>query len=231
MSYTILSMTILIVEDQLDLAELVEEYLSLKGFECDLAYDGAMAWRLIQQNAYDLVILDINLPKLSGYHVCTQMREHNFNTPVLMLTAKDALDDKLKGFEVGTDDYLIKPFAMEELLMRCNSLIRRANPTLSVVKVSDLEIDMQAKRAKRGSRLLDLSPTEWSLLLFLARHQGKVISKIDIEEHLWPMQEVNKNMLKTQIYRLRQALAPNGEEELIHSLRGQGIILEARKEN
>jgi len=167
------------------------------------------------------------LPRLSGLDICEQIRTKGISTACLMLTARDSLDDRLEGFKRGTDDYLVKPFAMEELHARINALYRRRsnNRSLSTIKVVDLSLDLDARTAKRANRLLELSPTGWRLLVSLAQASPSIISRTELEDAAWPNQPCSKDAFKMQLYRLRQQVDIPGEQPILQTIRGVGFCL------
>ena len=168
---------LLLVEDDLDLATAIMDYFALEGIECDHAANGLAGFNLIKQNPYDAVILDLNLPRMSGLQVCEQLRAQGIDVPILMLTARDTLDDKLTGFSVGADDYLIKPFAMEELIVRAQVLSRRRSGQVNKLTVRDLELDLKQQQASRNGETLKLSPIGFRILEALMRESPNPISR------------------------------------------------------
>ncbi|WP_448547689.1 response regulator transcription factor [Thalassotalea fusca] len=220
-------MLVLLAEDEADLAELTIDYLEDEGIECDYAADGKMAINLLESTRYDVIVLDVNMPKADGFTVCNWLKEQLIDTPVIFLTARDSIDDKLLGFETGADDYLTKPFELDELVARLKVLARRKNEARRVFKLEDLTIDYAAHIVTRNNEEISLQPAQWQLLCLLAKHSPNVVSKLDIEGHVWPDQDVNKDMLKTLIFRLRTAIDREGQHALIHTIRGAGIALRA----
>lgn len=217
-------MLVLVVEDDRSLAGLVIEYLTEEGIECDHACNGPQAIHLMRENSYDALVLDINLPGCSGLDVCAAIREEGCNTPCIMLTARSSLDDKLAGFDAGTDDYLIKPFAMAELVARLNALVNR-HKHVRKLQIADLQIDLDTREVTRGSQPLSLSPDEWKLLCLLARKSPAVVPRQTLEDLLWPEGAPSSDAFKMAIYRLRKSLHPPGTEPLLQTLRGIGVAL------
>ena len=217
-------MLILLVEDDLSLAELVIEYLETEGMECDHAFAGPQAIELIKQTNYDVIVLDINLPGCSGLEVCEEMRQLGVTTPCIMLTARGSLEDKLSGFDAGTDDYLVKPFAMAELAVRIMAQSKRQRIS-SVLTIADLEIKSDSHQVFRGGKEIKISPDEWKLLLHLAQKSPQVVSRTELEDLLWPDGESSADALKMVIYRLRKAIDTKGLSPLIHTVRGIGVSL------
>lgn len=216
-------MLILLIEDETQLAELVIEYLELEGHECDYAQNGRQALTLIHEQKFDLIILDLNLPDIDGLAVCQQMRAQGINTPCIMLTARDRLADKIEGFNKGADDYLVKPFAMDELVVRIHALTRRGQH-LKCFQIHDLFIYPDERQAKRGNSPLKLSPDEWRLLLLLARNSPNVVSRLEIEQHIWPNDSASDDAIKMLIYRLRK-IVDQQTPALLHTIRGAGVCL------
>jgi DNA-binding response OmpR family regulator len=217
---------ILLVEDDISLSELLIEYLEGNGFEMDYARDGRKAIELIKNNYYQLIILDLNLPEIDGIEVCKQMCKNGTQSPCLMLTARTSLDDKIAGFEAGADDYLLKPFAMPELMARINSLTKRSmRQTDETVIIGDLIINWKAKEAFRGDIKLKLSPTDWNLLSLLSKYSPNMIRKEVIVSELWKGNLPSKDALKMVIYRFRKAIEIEGKPVLLHSVNNEGYIL------
>lgn len=222
-----MALLVLLVEDNFDLAASVVKYLELKGVECDYAPSGEAGLNLAKENDYDVILLDIMLPGPSGLDICKNLRGAGQDTPILMLTALDTLDDKQAGFTSGTDDYLVKPFAMPELMMRINALARRKSAQARVLKTIDITMHLDSKEAFRGTRRLKLSPTGWALLEILVRESPDVVSRNKLIQAVWGENSPETNVLKVQIYRLRNQL--NGESEseptILHTVSGHGYVL------
>ena len=221
-------MLILISEDDNDLAELIIESLELESFECDYARNGKAALDLILKNTYDIILLDLMMPYIDGMTVCKKMRDAGITTPCIMMTARDTLEDKLEGFEHGADDYLVKPFDLQELNARINALYNRSNKrTLTTLNVADIHINLKSREAFRNKRKLILSPLEWKLLVKIARESPCFVSREELEDHLWSNKTPSKDALKTQIYRLRKIIDRENEKKLIHTVRGVGVVMRA----
>ncbi|OUS25042.1 two-component system response regulator [Gammaproteobacteria bacterium 45_16_T64] len=220
-------MIILLVEDEVDLAELTIEFLDSENIDCDYANNGQQAIQLIKDHSYDAIVLDINLPQKNGFDVCQEIRDQGISTPCLMLTARDSLDDRLEGFKRGTDDYMIKPFAMEELCARLHALYRRSHPSSSapMIIIGNLSINISTREAARNNRTLELTPIGWRLLQLLAQSSPSIVSRNQLEDHGWPHEDVSKDAFKMQLYRLRQQLSQQGESALLHTIRGVGFCL------
>lgn len=217
-------MIVLLVEDDTILATQTIEFLESEGFEVDYASSIQQAVGISGEQKYDAIILDINLPDGTGLELAKRWQGQQ-TAPILFLTARHELDDKLAAFELGALDYITKPFALEELAARLKILINK-QPTLSQnFKLDTLEINFESKIAKRGERVILLSPQQWQLLALLSKHSPNPIAKIDIIEHIWPDQDVNNNMYKSLITRLRSNLSKADECQLLHTLKKQGLAL------
>src|SRR5579883_1354549 len=222
-------MRILVVEDEAKIAAFLRKGLTESGFVVDVAggEDGLHRTRSI---AYDLVILDVMLPQLDGWAVLKALRQEGRQTPVLYLTARDSVPDRVKGLELGADDYLVKPFAFSELLARVRSILRRGpSRTPDIVRVADLDIDPVRHRATRAGVLLDLTPKEFALLSLLARRTGEVLSRTLITEQVWDVNfDSDANVVDVHVRRLRAKVDDPFEKKLIHTVRGVGYVLEDR---
>ncbi len=224
---------ILIVEDEQKVANFIKKGLETQSFEALIAEDGQTAIDTFSKHTFDLVILDIGLPGISGLEVCAKIRESNTQVPILMLTALGSMADKLSGFEVGTDDYLVKPFDFMELLVRVKALLKRSTPSLTqpneILKVADLELDLAQKLAFRGGRQIELTAKEYSLLEYLMRNRGRVISKVDIAENVWDINfDTGTNFIEVYINYLRNKVDKGFETKLIHTVVGMGYVLKAK---
>lgn len=216
---------LLLVEDDLDLASAVIDYLELEGIQCDHAANGLAGLNLIEQNSYDVIILDLNLPKMNGLQVCEKLRAQGLDVPVLMLTARDTLDDKLTGFSKGADDYLIKPFAMEELIVRAQVLSRRRSGQVTRLSVSDLVLDLQHKQAYRAESLLKLSPTALKILEVLMRESPKPVLREKLMQSVWGDEQPDSNSLKVHIFNLRKQVDGKSNVKLVHTITGRGFAI------
>ena len=223
-------MKILVIEDEPKTAAYLRKGLEENGFVVDLAENGEDGTHLALTESYDLVILDVMMPICDGWSVIANVRRHGLSTPVLFLTARDAVHDRVKGLELGADDYLVKPFAFSELLARARSLLRRgASRTASVVKVADLQIDIERHRATRGGKPLDLTPKEFLLLSLLMRRSGDVLSRTLIAEQVWDINaECESNVVDVHLRRLRSKIDDQFKRKLVHTVRGIGYVLEER---
>ena len=219
---------VLIVEDNRNISEMVGEYLEGRGFEVDYAADGVDGYRLASENVYDALVLDLMLPRLDGIEVCRRLRgEARKATPILMLTARDTLDDKLTGLSSGADDYLTKPFAIRELEARLHALIRRERRQVGgeVLRVGDLELDPAQLRASRAGHELQLSPIALRLLAILMRESPKVVSRQDIEHEIWGDALPDSDTLRSHLYNLRKVLDKPFGRPLLHTVQGAGYRL------
>jgi two-component system, OmpR family, copper resistance phosphate regulon response regulator CusR len=224
-------MKILVVEDEQKTAAFLKKGLSENGFVVDTADNGQEGFFLALTEHYDLIILDVMLPKLDGFGVITGIRQKSPHIPILFLTARDSLQDKVKGLELGADDYLVKPFAFAELLARVRSLLRRGEVVREpdTLQIADLHIDPLSYRASRAGQRLELTQKEFALLLLLARHHGEVLSRTRIAEQVWDMNfDSDLNTIDAAVRRLRRKLDDPFEEKLIQTVRGVGYVLEKR---
>lgn len=219
---------ILLIEDNRNISEMVGEYLERKGFGVDYAADGADGLRLAVENSYDVIVLDLMLPRLDGLEVCRRLRQDaKKSTPVLMLTARDTLDDKVRGLEAGGDDYLVKPFAIQELEARVRALIRRDRRQVSneVLKVGDLVLDTATLRLTRGGKDLQLSPIGLKLLTILMRESPRVVSRRDIEREIWGDALPDSDTLRSHLYNLRKVIDKPFDKQLLHTIHSAGYRL------
>jgi len=224
-------MRILIVEDEIKTAAFLAKGFKENGFYVDIAENGVIGLDLLTQNNYDLAILDIMLPLLDGWSVLSSLRVKDTQTRVLLLTARDSVEDRVKGLELGADDYLVKPFAFSELLARTRTLLRRGTATeIQKIKYADIEIDAIKHCVTRDNVRIDLTPKEFQLLLLLARRPGEVFSRTLISEQVWDMNfDSDTNLVDVAIRRLRQKIDNAFEDKLIHTIRGVGYAFEQRK--
>jgi len=222
-------MIVLMVEDDKVLSSAISDYLALDNIEIDYAYNGESGLNLATLNQYDVILLDIMLPKLNGFSVCQMLRKRGISTPILMMTARDSLNDKLEGFCAGTDDYITKPFAMAELYARLNALIKRSKGQVaSKLQIDDLTLDLDKHQAFRNNTLLELSPLSWKLLLTLAQHSPSVVTKEELEQEVWG-EETNANNLKVQIHKLRQSVDKPFGKPLIQAVPRVGFVLKGER--
>ena len=222
-------MKILIIEDEVKTIDYLKRGLTEQGYSVDAATDGLDGLHLASTSDYDAIILDIMLPGLDGISLLKSLRPSN-NTPVIMLTAKDAVASRLEGFQAGADDYLVKPFSFLELLARLQVITKRVRTKEQTnIYIGDLHIDLLAPRATRGSRRLELTAKEFSLLEVLAQRQSQIVSKTVITELVWDICfDTNTNVVEATVKRLRAKLEQEGEPKLLHTIRGMGYVLEQR---
>lgn len=225
-------MKILVVEDESTLNKNISEALSAENFLVESAFDGYLAERFLKKDDFDCVVMDINLPQKNGYDLCREFREFNTHTPVLMLTAFDELDDKIKGFDSGADDYLTKPFYMKELIMRIHSLIKRSqnqmhNKVQTLIKVSDITINTAQKKVKRQNNEVKLTPREYQILVKLCENPGEIVSKKELINEIWGTSlDVNTNTIEVYINFLRNKIDKPFGKNSIQTKIGYGYFFE-----
>ena len=217
-------MKILIVEDEHLIATSIKKGLEQEHYTVDVAFDGIEGYDLAASGDYDIILLDLMLPGLDGLSICQKLRSEDIHTPILMLTAKSQLDDKVKGFDCGADDYLTKPFAFEELLARIRALGRRPQQSTSqILTVADLTMDTTNYQVKRGLKEISLSSKEYSLLECLVRHTGQILNKDQIIQHVWSYEsDILPNTVEVYIRNLRQKIDKPFKKKLIQTIRGFG---------
>jgi DNA-binding response OmpR family regulator len=222
-------MRLLLVEDEPEIQDFLKQPLADAGYEVDTAKDGRTAIQLASGKKYDVLIVDLGLPDQDGIDLILQLRRSGVSSPVLILSARRSVDDRVRGLEQGGDDYLTKPFALAELLARLRNLLRRNLPTseeATRLRVLDLELDFINRRASRGEEVLNLSPQEFVLLTYLCRHAGRVVTRSMLLSEVWGMRiQPNTNVVDVHIYRLRGKVDTEGREPLIKTLRGIGYVL------
>ncbi|MEM7077616.1 MAG: response regulator transcription factor [Pseudomonadota bacterium] len=219
-------MEVLLVEDNLALAETVMAYFELEGIHCDYAASGPQGLNLALSRRYQTILLDINLPRMDGLQVCEALRNQGITTPVLMLTARDTLQDKLAGFDAGTDDYLIKPFELSELVARVKALAQRRSVQVQKLRVGPLTLDLAQKVVSRDGQVLNLTPTGWTILELLMRESPDVVSREKIEQAIWGLEDLpDSNSLKVHLYRLRQQVDKPFAAQMLHTIANHGIAL------
>lgn len=214
----------LLIEDDSDLADAIADYMELDGFEFDFAYNGAAGLNLALDGSYDLILTDINMPKMDGLDVCQSLRAQGITTPILMLTARDTLEDKIAGFDVGSDDYLVKPFAMEELKVRLMALVRRSQGVASTLCAADVTVNLNTHQATRGGEPLKLSPVCWRMLVTLIKSSPNVVARAKLEE-AWEDELPTPDSFKAQLFKLRQVVDAPFDSKLIHTVHGVGVAL------
>ena len=223
-------MRALIVEDDATIADFVARGLREAGFAVDVAADGEAALERTRQQVYDVAIVDLMLPKRDGLSIIDDVRRHGIDTPVLILSARRAVDDRVKGLQAGGDDYLTKPFAFAELLARVQALVRRATrtPEPTTLTVDDLVLDLLSRRVTRGLKPIDLRPREFALLEYLLRNAGRVVSKTMILSHVWEYNfDPQTNIVDVLVSRLREKIDRPFQKKLLHTVRGVGYVLRA----
>ena len=220
-------MRILLAEDERDMNMLITKILKKEGYSVDSCFDGEEASEYLRGADYDAAILDIMMPKKDGYKVVEELRDRGSEIPVIFLTAKDGIQDRVKGLDIGADDYLIKPFDFDEMLARIRAMTRRRGAhTSSIIKIGDLEIYTAARSVKRGNRNIELSAREFSILEYLAANKGRVLSREQIESHVWNYEyEGGTNVVDVYISYLRKKIDAAGETKLIHTVWGTGWTL------
>jgi len=220
---------VLLVEDDPRIARFVAQGLREQAYAVDVTADGEDALYKAAVNDYDAVILDVMIPERDGFEVCRELRAAGSSVPVLMLTARDAIQDRVTGLDAGADDYLTKPFEVAELLARLRALLRRGHIVRPAhIHIADLVIDTQAHRVTRGGRLIELTAKEYALLEYLAREQGRVLSRAEIAEHVWDENfDSFSNLIEVNINRLRRKMDDGFALSLIHTRRGEGYMLAA----
>jgi two-component system copper resistance phosphate regulon response regulator CusR len=224
-------MKILVIEDEVKTAKFLKKGLSEAGYVVDVAADGLEGLHLALEVDFDLIVLDVMLPGQDGWHVLARLREAGRKALVLMLTARDTVYERVRGFELGADDYLVKPFAFSELLARVRSLLRRSAPRAQeTIRMADLEIDLLRHRATRSGQRIELTAKEFLLLTLLARRAGEVLSRTLIAETVWDINfDSDTNVVDVNVRRLRSKVDDPFPVKLIHTIRGAGYVLEAEQ--
>ncbi len=222
-------MRLLVVEDEIYLLDVLKKRLTKEHYSVDVCEDGLEAWDFIKLTPYDGIILDIMLPGMDGIEILKRMRKEGNHTPVLLLTARDSIEDRVTGLDIGADDYLVKPFAFEELLARIRVMLRRKNtvqPQEEVYTLADLSVDCKSHEVARAGKQIELSAKEFALLEYLIRNQGVVLSREQIEEHIWNYDYMgSSNMVDVYIRYLRKKIDDGHEKKLIQTVRGAGYVL------
>jgi DNA-binding response OmpR family regulator len=218
-------LNVLLIEDDLDLAQTVIDFLELEEIRCDYASNGVSGLQLMTDNHYDAILLDLNLPRLDGLSVCQRARSQGNDTPILMLTARDQLDDKLAGFNAGTDDYLIKPFELQELVVRLQALSRRRSGQTQRLSCGDLEMNLAEHTVTRSGKTLKLSPIGWQLLELLLRASPAMVTKQTLLESVWGDNIPDSNSFKVHLHNLRKIVDVPFDTPMIQTLPGQGFAI------
>jgi len=219
-------MRVLVIEDDRQIAQNVQDFLEKDGFVAELAYDGEDGEFQALEEEFDAIVLDINLPHKDGFEIVKTLRENEITTPVMMLTAYGDVDSRVKGLNLGADDYLPKPFALEELAARIHALIRRNSQDPSpTIKIDDLEIDPLAHQATHAGKVLNLTAKEFAVLEFLARNRGNVVTRAMILDHVWGSEfETLSNVVDVYVKNLRRKIGAHSRSGLIHTIRGKGYV-------
>lgn len=223
-------MRILVCEDQKDLNKIITKHLTAEGYSVDSCYDGEEALDFIDMADYDAIVLDVMMPKKDGFTVLREMRERKNDSPVLFLTARDSVEDRVRGLDMGGNDYLIKPFSFDELLARIRAMTRKASGNASnIFTAADLTVDVSAHSVRRGEKDISLSAREFSLLEYLIRNKGRVLTRAMIENSLWNFDyEGGSNAVDVYIRYLRKKIDDDFEPKLIHTVRGSGYVLKEK---
>lgn len=223
-------MRILVVEDEIKTLEFLRKGLTESGFTVDIASDGESGLHLASTESFDLIILDVMLPRMDGWSIVQELRRLNFQTPILILSARDSVDDRVKGLDLGADSYLIKPFAFSELLAHVRTLLRRRQtPPAESIKIADMEIDFIHHRACRRGKRLELTPKEFALLSLLARRQDEVLSRAFIADQVWGINfDSDTNVVDVHMGRLRSKVDGPFNTKLLQTVRGLGYVLRAQ---
>lgn len=224
--YFIIPMRILVVEDDIKIASFIRQGLQEESYSVDVTYHGDEAIYLAQINKYDIIILDIMLPGSDGMEVCKKIRDKNITTPIIMLTARNRLEDKIDGLDRGANDYLTKPFAFEELLARIRVQLRNNSTSSAVIEIADLKIDLNRREVTRAGQKITLTSKEYALLELLARNKKRLLSETVIKDSISDMaQDIMSNIISVYIYRLRNKIDKSHDTKLIHTVRGSGYML------
>jgi two-component system, OmpR family, copper resistance phosphate regulon response regulator CusR len=222
-------MKVLLIEDEIRVSRFIKKGLEEQTYDVDVAYDGQTGIRLAKSNQYDLIILDVVLPKQNGFDICNTIRKENKIIPILMLTALSSLNDKVMGLDSGADDYLTKPFHFQELLARIRALKRRSNTEgiySRTIQVDDLIIDLESKEVRRLNKIISLTAREFRFLVLLAENKGKVLSRALIAEKIWEQSfDSGSNVIDVYVNYLRKKIDHDHEKKLIHTIIGMGYIM------
>jgi heavy metal response regulator len=220
-------MRVLIVEDEKRIQDFLSRGLESAGYAVDAAMDGNTGVEMVHATEYDLIILDLNLPDIDGLQVLQKIRNRKVSPPVLILSARDTVDDRVKGLELGADDYLVKPFAFVEMLARVRALLRRGQPTPERLQVGDLQLDCIRRKVTRANENIELAPKEFSILEYLMRNRGRPLSRTMIVEHVWDMDyDGLTNIVDVYIRHLRSKIDDKYPIKMIHTVRGIGYMLD-----
>ncbi len=218
-------MKILIIEDDVELSAAMADYLELQGMECDFAYNGKSGVLLAEQNEFDVIILDLNLPKLDGFGVCESLRQFGILTPILMLTSNDTEQDQLTGFQKGIDDYVIKPCPMPIVLARLQALFKRKQPQSDAIKIGDLKLSFKQHKVMRQNEVIKLTPTEWIILSTLVKRYPSVVKRADLEQLIWGDDDVEQGKFGVHLHGLRKAIDKPFDTAIIETVVNVGLRL------
>lgn len=226
-------MRVLVVEDEKYMNRIISKKLKVEGYSVDSCYDGEEALNYIKSTSYDIIIMDIMMPQKNGYEVLKKIRYEGNSVPVLFLTAKDALEDRVKGLDLGADDYLVKPFHFEELMARIRVMIRRSHGKVSnQLQIADLILDVNAHTVKRNNNFIELSAKEFAILEYMIQNSGIVLSREKLETHIWNYDyQGASNMIDVYIRYLRIKIDKDYENKLIHTVRGVGYMIKDKEKN
>ena len=224
-------MRVLVIEDEKQLLKIIGERLKEEGYATDLVRDGMEGLHFAESLDYDCIILDIMLPSMDGFSVLRKLRARKINTPILILTAKDTIKDKVSGLDLGADDYITKPFSFEELIARVRAMLRRkSGEKETVLFISDLTLDLITREVSRGNHLIELTSKEFAILEYLLRNKGKVLTKSQIANHVWNYEfEYKSNIVEVYVRYLRKKLEDNFENKLIHTVSGVGYVIKVKE--
>jgi len=228
-------MTILVVEDEIEISQFVQEGLEMEHYTVDVAYDGDEGLEKVEINSYDVIVLDILLPKMDGITVCKKIREKNIDTPIIMLTAKDTVEDRVRGLDAGSDDYLVKPFKFEELIARIRALLRREKiVNVGVLQVGDLTLDPASHEVRRAGVEIGLSSKEYRILDYMMRRPGRVCTRTMLGEHVWGYDFLSKkssNVIDAYISYLRKKIHRGTSKKLIYTIHDVGYKIQDKDES
>ena len=224
-------MRILVIEDEKQLLKIIGERLKEEGYATDLVRDGMEGLHFAESLDYDCIILDIMLPTIDGFSILKKLRARKINTPVLILTAKDTIKDKVSGLDLGADDYITKPFSFEELIARVRAMLRRkSGEKEAVLFIGDLTLDLITREVSRGNHLIELTSKEFAILEYFLRNKGKVLTKSQIANHVWNYEfEYKSNIVEVYVRYLRKKLEDNFENKLIHTVSGVGYVIKVKE--
>jgi len=219
-------MRILIIEDEKKIADFIKRGIKEEGYAADVAFDGGEGYFLATTNEYDLIILDLMLPKIDGISLCRRLRAEKVATPIIMLTAKDKTEDKVRGLDSGAEDYITKPFAFEELLARVRAQLRKGTPATTRLQVGDLTLELLTHQVRRSGQDIDLTSKEFAFLEYLMRNAGCVVTRSMISEHVWDIHfDTSTNLIDVYMNHLRRKIEQPGKSRLLHTIHGRGYLI------